>query len=121
MNCVNYLVYFQIIFRVIRLIWEILNENLEIIVNKKTLFSTENRDIEELLSGDDFLIIKRGSSFYKFFNDSKIILKKYEFNKIIFLKNTNQNNFFKINDKICILNVYDLSCDTYNFNIKENI
>ena len=24
------------------------------------------------------------------------------------------------NDKICILNINDLSCDTYNFNIKEN-
>ena len=100
--------------------WEILNEKLEIIVNKKTLFSGENNDLEELISGDDFLIIKRGSTFYKFFNDSKIILKKFDYNKIIYLKNTNQNNLFIFNDKICILNINDLSCDIYNFNIKES-
>jgi protein O-GlcNAc transferase len=100
--------------------WEILNEQFESISNKKSLFSNENREIEEIKSGDDFIIIKRGSTFYKFFNDSKIILKKHDFSKILFIRNTNHNNLFKIDDKICILNISDLSCDTFKFNLKES-
>ncbi len=99
--------------------WEILNEQFESISSKKSLFSNENREIEEIKSGDDYIIIKRGSTFYKFFNDSKIILKKHEFSKILLIKNTNHKNLFKIDDKICILNISDLSCDTFKFNLKE--
>ena len=101
--------------------WEILDEKFETLFSKKSLFSTENRNIEEITIGEDFIIIKRGSTIYKFFHDNKIIIKKYEFPGVLYFKSTNQNNLLKINDKLCLLNFYDLSCEKININIKENI